>query len=99
MDLYKFKFFAAVVFLILVAASAINGVLDSFDGQARRDSLDGLTVDVLGTYITASLTDSLGGMLTDLNSFFKFVNKVASCSLKMKCSDRAHFTPGSRPPT
>ena len=48
-------FFLTVLFLIGFADDIVA------DDQALRDNLDGLTVDVLGTYITASLTDSGGG--------------------------------------
>ena len=49
------NFFSIVLLLIRLADDIVA------DDQALRDNLDGLTVDVLGTYITASLTDSGAG--------------------------------------
>ena len=60
-------FFIAVVLLITVSATTINGFTDGIDDRVQGDSLDGLTVDVLGTSITASLTDSGGGTFTKAN--------------------------------
>ena len=50
-----------------MSATTINGFTDGIDDRVRGDSLDGLTVDVLGTSITASLTDSGGGTFTKAN--------------------------------
>ena len=83
--------FTSVVYLILVA---INGFTDGIDGRAQKGSLDGLTVDVQGTVITASLTDSGGGMLTKC----KTLEKYLKLHLKMKCSNCVHISPGSGPP-